>query len=99
MKKFITTIALLSTLINASSWVDTSTDVLTSKNSVGTSAGDISIFIYDRKAYSLKEQNIDKLREDLKNEVCGMNDIVISHYINFVYLYNDGVIQVTITCE
>ena len=99
MKKFITTITLLSTLIHASSWVDTSKDVLTPNESVGTSAGNISIFIYDRKEYSLKNQNPDVVRENLKNEVCQTVDVVTGHYINFVYLYNDGAIQVTITCE
>jgi len=99
MKKFITTIALLSTLIHASSWVDTSKDVLAANESVGTSAGNISIFIYDRKNYSIENQDPDVIRENLKNEICKTTDVIDGHYINFVYLYRDGTIQVTITCE
>jgi len=99
MKKFIATTLLLSTLLFASSWVSSSPDVLSPTTVVGLETKDVTIYVYDRKTFSIKHQNPDDIRENLRIDICELGYFTDGHYFNFVYLYNDGSLQVTIQCQ
>jgi len=99
MKKFIATTLLLSTLLFASSWVSSSPDVLSPSTVVGLATKDVTIYVYDRKTLSIKNQDPDTIKEDLRRDICELGYFIDGHYFNFVYLYNDGSLQVTIQCQ
>jgi len=99
MKKFTIATLVLSTLLSASSWVNSSQDVLSPTSPVGLTTKDVTIYVYDRKALSIKNQDPDTIRENLRIDICKLGSFTDEHYFNFVYLYNDGSLQVTIQCH
>ena len=99
MKKFISVTLLLSTLLFASSWVSSSPDILSPNTVVGLETKDVTIYVYDRKTFSIKHQDPDTIRENLRKDICELGYFTDGHYFNFVYLYNDGSLQVTIQCQ
>jgi hypothetical protein len=58
------------------------------------------LFIYNRKNYSIKNQNSYKMTKSLRKKVCSDKELKTSinagSMLTFVYIYDDGVITIPV---
>jgi len=95
---FMIVISLMTSLNAFSSSSAYQCNIFKSNETAAAGTYTVNTLVFNRQKYLIKNQNVTDMRENLEKRYC-VDNTLNNKIGNFVYLYKDGILVITVDCK